>query len=51
MIRRIILLIFDACGVGALPDAADYGDSEAATIPNIARDLGGLDMPICEKLG
>jgi phosphopentomutase len=51
MIKRVILLIFDACGVGALPDAADYGDSEAATIPNIARELNGLKMPNCQKLG
>ncbi len=34
-----------------MPDAADYGDSEAATIPNIARQLNGLKMPNCEKLG
>lgn len=45
------MLIFDACGVGALPDAADYGDSEAATIPNIARALNGLKMQNCEQLG
>jgi len=51
MIRRVILLIFDACGVGALPDAADYGDSGASTIPNIASELGGLHMPTCSKLG
>ena len=51
MIKRVILLIFDACGVGALPDAAEYGDSEAATIPNIANELNGLKMPNCEKLG
>ncbi len=44
-------MIFDACGVGALPDASLYGDSEAATIPNIANELGGLNMPNCGKLG
>lgn len=54
MLKRVILIIFDACGVGgvgALPDAADYGDSQAATIPNIARELNGLNMPNCQKLG
>jgi len=51
MIKRVILLIFDACGVGALPDADRYGDIGAATIPNIAAELGGLKMPNCEKLG
>ncbi|MCP4704116.1 MAG: phosphopentomutase, partial [candidate division Zixibacteria bacterium] len=47
----MILLIFDACGIGALPDAIDYGDAEASTISNIAHKLNGLDMPNCQKLG
>ena len=50
-INRVILLIIDACGVGELPDAADYGDAGAATIPHIADAVGGLKMPVCEKLG
>lgn len=34
-----------------MPDAAEYGDSGAATIPNIARELGGLYIPNCSRLG
>lgn len=51
MFKRVILLIFDACGVGELPDAAEYGDIGSATIPNIASELGGLSLPNCEKMG
>ena len=51
MIKRVIIIILDACGVGELPDAADYGDRGAATIPNIARELDGLDMPNCQRMG
>jgi len=51
MFRRVILIILDACGVGELPDAAEYGDTGAATIPNVARESGGLVLPNMERLG
>ncbi|UCD95310.1 MAG: phosphopentomutase [Candidatus Zixiibacteriota bacterium] len=51
MLRRVIIIILDACGVGELPDADRYGDRGAATVPNVARELGGLSMPNCRKLG
>jgi phosphopentomutase len=50
-IGRVILIVIDACGIGELPDAAEYGDTGAATIPNVARAVGGLKMPHCLKLG
>ena len=49
--NRIIILILDACGVGELPDAAQYGDQGAATIPHVARAAHGLKMPACGRLG
>lgn len=49
--RRAIILILDACGVGALPDADRYGDSGSSTIPNVARAVGGLRMPSSQMLG
>ncbi len=49
--RRIILVIIDACGVGELPDAGDYGDTGAATLRNVAAAVGGLNMPHCRRLG
>jgi len=48
---RVILIIADACGIGELPDAADYGDTGAATVPNVAAAVGGLSMPACQALG
>jgi phosphopentomutase len=41
----------DACGVGALPDSADYGDAGADTLGNLARLVGGLDLPTLGGLG
>jgi len=42
----------DSAGVGALPDAASFGDApEANTIGNVAERVGGLRMPNFERLG
>ena len=41
-ITRVLLLVLDSVGIGALPDAADYGDQGADTLGNIARHGGGL---------
>ena len=43
--RRAIVLVIDACGAGALPDAGDYGDEGANTLAHLARAVGGLDLP------
>ena len=51
MIKRVILLVIDGCGVGALPDAADYGDAEANTLVHLAESVGGLSLPNFEMLG
>lgn len=51
LFKRVIIIIIDACGVGELPDASDYGDVGASTIPNISISVGGLSMPNCRKLG
>jgi len=49
--NRICLLILDACGVGELPDAADYGDIGSNTIANCSIGMGGLNLPNMAKLG
>ncbi len=49
--KRAIILVIDACGVGALPDAATYDDEGASTIPHCAEAVGGLRMPACQRLG
>ncbi|MFL5846124.1 MAG: phosphopentomutase [Solirubrobacteraceae bacterium] len=51
MSGRAFVVTLDACGVGALPDAADYGDEGAATLPHLAEAVGGLDLPTLEALG
>ena len=41
----------DACGVGELPDAADYGDEGANTLLHVAQAVGGLGLPTLGALG
>jgi phosphopentomutase len=49
--RRAFVVVLDACGAGALPDAADYGDAGANTLGHLAEALGGLDLPVLGRLG
>ncbi|HTA33022.1 MAG TPA: phosphopentomutase [Solirubrobacteraceae bacterium] len=49
--RRAFVLVIDACGVGALPDAAAYGDAGTNTLAHLAEALGGLDLPTLQVLG
>jgi len=52
MSRRAIVVVLDACGVGALPDAADYtGDEGSNTLAHLAQDVGGLHLPALQRLG
>ena len=49
--RRAFVVVIDACGAGALPDAADYGDAGANTLAHLAQTVGGLRLPVLEHLG
>jgi phosphopentomutase len=49
--KRAIVLIMDGVGIGALPDAAEYGDEGSNTLVNLAKSCGGLDLPVLERLG
>jgi phosphopentomutase len=49
--RRAIVLVVDALGAGALPDAADYGDAGTNTLAHLAEAVGGLDLPVLAQLG
>jgi phosphopentomutase len=51
MINRIILLVIDGFGIGALPDGADYGDADANTLAHLADTVDGLSLPNFEMLG
>lgn len=50
-VKRVILMVMDSVGIGELPDAAEYGDQGAATLQNIAVEVGGLELPNLEKMG
>ncbi len=45
------MVVLDACGVGALPDAAAYGDAGANTLAHLAHAVGGLELPTLGRLG
>ena len=45
------MLVADACGVGALGDAAAYGDEGANTLAHLAHAVGGLELPTLAALG
>src|SRR5579875_1784424 len=50
--RRAFVIVMDACGVGALPDADAYGDDPASnTLEHVAELSGGLDLPALGSLG
>src|SRR2546430_3276753 len=49
--RRACVIVLDAVGAGELPDAAEYGDEGSDTLGNVARAVGGLDLPNLEALG
>ena len=51
MRRRAIILVLDGVGVGAAPDAAEYGDAGSDTLGNLARALGGLALPNLAEAG
>ena len=48
---RACVIVLDAVGAGELPDAASYGDEGSNTLGNVARVVGGLDLPSLEALG
>jgi len=48
---RACVIVLDAVGAGALPDADSYGDEGSDTLGNVARAVGGLDLPSLEALG
>src|SRR5947209_3674679 len=49
--KRAAVVVLDACGVGALPDAADYGDEGSNTLVHLAEQVGGLRLPTLARLG
>jgi len=50
-IGRVIWIVLDGVGAGALPDAGTYGDAGANTLEHTARAVGGLHLPHLESMG
>lgn len=50
MTKRVFLIVLDSFGVGALPDAAKYGDEGSNTL-KACYNSGALQVPNLEKLG
>ncbi len=48
---KVVLIILDGVGIGALPDAAEYGDEGSNTLGNLAHVSGGLNLPNLERAG
>jgi phosphopentomutase len=50
-VARACVIVLDAVGAGELPDAGEYGDEGSNTLANVAKAVGGLDLPTMEALG
>jgi len=48
--KRVIWIVLDSVGIGALPDAADYGDTGRTTLGHIA-EYRALRIPTLVELG
>ena len=49
--KKVILIVTDSLGVGAMPDAAEYGDAGADTFGHIWQHCGRIDMPNLLRIG
>ena len=50
-LERVSIIVLDSVGIGALPDAKEFGDEGSNTIAHIAESTGGMNVPNMEKLG
>ena len=49
--KRIFVVVIDSLGVGALSDAADYGDAGTDTLGHISQKMEDFKIPNLQKLG
>lgn len=48
---KFIFIVLDGLGIGALPDAASYGDAGTDTLGHTAAAMGGLMLPHLQQMG
>lgn len=49
--KNFFVIVLDGVGIGELPDAGTYNDEGSNTLCNIAKAVGGLNLPNLELLG
>lgn len=49
--KRVIILVLDSLGIGALPDSKNYGDEGSNTLGGIKKAKADLSIPNLEKMG
>lgn len=49
--KRVFLIVLDSLGIGAMPDAMDFGDENVDTFGHILEEMGTLKIPNLKKLG
>jgi phosphopentomutase len=49
--KRVFLIVIDSVGVGEMPDADIFGDKGANTIGNLAKAVGGINLPVLKTFG
>ena len=49
--NRIIWMVIDSVGIGALPDSEKFGDSGVNTLGNIVKEYKDIKIPNLRKLG
>lgn len=49
--QKVVLIVLDSLGIGALPDASKYGDEGSDTLGNIISKMGGVNIPNLIDLG
>ncbi len=51
MYNRVIWIVLDSVGIGALPDAEKFGDEGANTLASVFTKIDKFDLPNMRKLG
>lgn len=49
--KRIFTIVIDSLGIGAMPDAKEYGDVDVDTLGHIAESVDTFEIPNLQKLG
>ena len=49
--KRIFTIVIDSLGIGAMSDAAEYGDAGTDTLGHISQSVDELKIPNLQKLG